>query len=328
MNTNCTRRSFLHYLSAVTSSALYFPLSGCSSSLPITIASHPWPGYEFMFLARDLGLVNNELVHFNETQSASETLKLLAEGKVDAGSLTLHEVLRARESGIPLTVVLLFDISAGADIVLAKQNIKQLSQIKGKRIGVETGAVGAIMLDQLLKQSGVSKSDVNIVELSVDKQFQAWKTDSVDIVITYEPIASQLSSMGATKIFSSREVPELIFDVLAIREESLNCVDAISHIISAHFEAQNHFNINKQDALYRLASRLKIPSHEVSNVYQGLILPNYNNNLRLISEKKSRMVKSTEQLISVMKKSSLLAQETSIDHLFNATFLQRLYNES
>ncbi|MBE9525506.1 MAG: ABC transporter substrate-binding protein [Proteobacteria bacterium] len=328
MSKICTRRTFLHYIGALSSGTLLMPLYGCNSSSPISIAAHPWPGYEFMFLARDLGWVNKELVSFKETLSASETIELLAKGEVDAGALTLDEVLRARESGIALSVVLLFDISAGADIVLAKPAIKHLSQIKGKRIGVELSAVGAIMLDQLLKKAGLSKTDISIVELSIDKQLQAWKSDRIDIVITYEPIASQLQAFGATKLFSSSEAPDLIFDVLAVREDRLNHTNAIIHIINAHFKAQNHFYNNKEDALYRLASRLGLASRKVPSAYQGLILPSYNNNLRLLSGDNPAIIKKTQKLISVMQKNHLLDQNASTKDLFTNTFIQRLYNEN
>lgn len=328
MSTDCTRQTFLHYIGALSASALLFPLSGCNSSSPISIAAHPWPGYEFMFLARDLGWVNKELVSFKESLSATETIELLAKGEVDAGALTLDEVIRARESGIALSVVLLFDISAGADIILAKPGIKKLSQIKAKRIGVDLDVVGAIMLDQLLKKAGLSKTDINIVELSVDKQLQAWESDHIDIAITYEPIATQLRALGAVELFSSREAPELIFDVLAVREDSLNHIDAITHIINAHFKAQNHFYNNKEDAIYRLADGLGIPSKQVPNLYHGLILPSYNNNMRLLSGHNPRIISATRKLISVMQESEHLVQSISTKHLFNSSFLQHLYHEN
>jgi NitT/TauT family transport system substrate-binding protein len=140
------RRGFLTKLAASA-----FLLSGCHPHVPMRVTAHPWVGYEPMFLARQHGWLDTRLVRLVETPSASDSLHLLGHGLVEAAALTLDEVLRARALGLPLVVPMVFDVSAGADGVLARQPV-QPAELAGARIGVEQSAVGALMLAALLEQ--------------------------------------------------------------------------------------------------------------------------------------------------------------------------------
>ena len=154
---NPDRRNILRTLSA----AAMLPLlnaCGAQQAKQLVIASHVWPGYELMFLARREGWLPAESLNLLETASATGSLAALAEGRADGAALTLDEVLRARADGIRLTIILVFDISAGADVVLARPNIHTLADLSGKRIGVEKTALGALVLYKLLAAAGLPAS--------------------------------------------------------------------------------------------------------------------------------------------------------------------------
>lgn len=94
--------------------ALGLILPGCGQSAPLKVAAHVWPGYELMFLAKEQGWLDPERVELVSTPFASSSLEALISGQVDAAAVTLDEVLSARDRGLPLTVVLVFNVSAGS----------------------------------------------------------------------------------------------------------------------------------------------------------------------------------------------------------------------
>lgn len=106
-------------------------VSGCKwgADKPIAIAAQVWPGYEPMFLARSEGWLDAERVHLLETASATESLQALRDGTVDGAALTLDEVLKARATGLSLSVVMIFDLSAGADMLVARAGITTLADL-------------------------------------------------------------------------------------------------------------------------------------------------------------------------------------------------------
>ncbi|MGD2118340.1 MAG: ABC transporter substrate-binding protein [Chromatiales bacterium] len=264
-----------------------------------------------MFLARDLGYLDSSSISLQETSSASETLQLLREGKLDGGALTFDEVIRARAEGLDLVVVLVFDISAGADVVLVEPSIQQPGDIRGTRIGVEVGAVGSIMLDQFLKYAGLEKQDVKVVDARIDQQLAFWEQGQLDVVVTYEPVASQIKALGAKEMFSSHEAPNLIVDVLAFRRASLDKSLAIRQLLEAHFKAKMHYSTNHQDALFRMSPRLGVRPDEVDGLFHGLVLPDYQNNLRLLSGSQPKLLNSAEILLDLLSESGV--SESRID---------------
>nr|WP_127471405.1 hypothetical protein [Thiomicrorhabdus aquaedulcis] len=101
---------------------------------------HPWLGYQPIHLAQQHNLLPAEfsLIH---TTSALQTQQKLRNAELDAGYLTLDEVLLLKEQGVDLTIVLVTNVSTGADKILARQPNQTKHDIIGKTLAYEAGAV-------------------------------------------------------------------------------------------------------------------------------------------------------------------------------------------
>ena len=314
------RRRFIKVLGGL---GLACALPGCESSdKPIAIASHIWVGYEPMFLAQREGWLDKNQVQIVETVAATESMQALATGKAQAAALTLDEVFKARQDGQKLTVVLIYDISAGADMLVARSGIAKLTDLKGQRIGYEQSSVGELLLSEILIASGLSRDEVKLVPLSVEKHVDAWKNKQFDAVVTYEPVASELLAQGTHKLFDSRQIPNTIIDVLAIRTDVLEShASAIRHLIQNHFKALEYITKNPQDSAYRMAEHLKLKSSEVMPAFKGLLLPDAAYNRRLMSGATPELLVTARKLSAVMAKYQLLKQEDSLSLLIRDDFL-------
>jgi len=297
---------------------------GRSDSRPLTIAAHTWVGYEPMFMARSEGWLEDKKVRLHQTQNATESLQALAEGKVDGAALTLDETLQARQSGQKLKIVMVFNISAGADMLVSRPALGSLSDLRGKRLGYEQSSVGALLLAEILAKAGLTKSDVMLVPVSVDKQVEAWQDNAFDAVITYEPVASELLDLGARRLFDSRQIPNTIVDVLAIRSDLVDeHADALRHLLRAHFRALDHLTRNPHDAAYRMATHLNLPAGEVLSAFKGLVLPDAQANQRLLAGNEPSLLLTAKRVSAVMVESGLLRQPDTLDTLVSAEFIPR-----
>ncbi len=278
-----------------------------------------------MFLAQAQGWLNDSNLELLTTQSATESLAALSTGQVDGAALTLDEVLLARAYGIPLTIVLVFDISAGADMVLARPTISDLTALKGKRIGVETTALGSLMLHKLLEAANLTQNEISVVSLNIDKQLQAWQNDQIDVLVTYEPVAEKIRSTGAKLIFDSRQIPDTIFDVLAIRSERISQHEqTINALILAHFRTLNYFRHNSLDAAYRMARRMKLTGPDALKTFRGLELPSIHANRRYLSDgQSSRLKYAAKTLTEIMFRQKMVAQTDTLERLFTDLYLPR-----
>jgi len=183
---------------------------GCGTKQPaetLGIAAHAWPGYQFLFLARDEGLLQ-EQVSLHATKNSKESIKLLREGVVQAAGLTLDEALQLRDQGLDLLVPLIFNISEGADTVLAQAYIDSAEALRGKRLGLEKTPLAAIVLDYFLRDSGLQKDDLALQYIDLVDHVQQFELGNIDALITFQPVTAQLQAGGAKRLFDSRQMPD------------------------------------------------------------------------------------------------------------------------
>lgn len=315
-----SRRRFLRMIGAA--ALLPLLLSCRSRRRSLTIAASLWPGYELMFLAAREGWLRQNEVKLLETSSNTETLKKVREGVVDGAALTLHEVLRLRSEGIALSVVLVLDVSAGADVVMARPGIRSLADLRGKRVGVEYAGYGAFMLYKVCETAGIEVSSVAVVPMTFNRHLAAWRGKEVDAVITYEPVATQIEALGGRRIFDSRQIPGAIVDVLVVRQEALGSrEEALRTLILGYFKASRHLLTNPQDAAYHMAGRMKIETKEILKSYRGLELPGVRRNRELLGGSAPALLQTARSLSTVMTRAGLLPREIDLAGLFLADFL-------
>ena len=116
----------------------------------LSIGTNVWPGYEPLYLARDQGFLPSEKLNLVEYPSATQVIKGFRNGAIQFAALTLDEVLILAENGLNPKVILIMDISDGGDVVLANPRFSSMQQLKGKRIAVESSALGAYVLTRAL----------------------------------------------------------------------------------------------------------------------------------------------------------------------------------
>ncbi|MBK1645431.1 hypothetical protein CKO25_12405 [Thiocapsa imhoffii] len=299
----------------------------CDLQPTLTIASHIWPGYEFLFLARARGWLP-ERVELRETASATDSLDRLVAGEVMGAGLTLDEVLSARAQGVPLTIVLVFNISAGADMLIAQPDIASLADLRGRRVGVETTAVGALMLSKLMATAGLREHEIEVVHLVVDPRTNPFTDGALAdgplaAVITYHPQATRLLAQGYRRLFDSRSIPEAIYDVLAVRTDLPRPLRTpLRELIAAHFRALAFKHRNPQTAAFSMAERLGVTGQQAAEIFSDLTLPGLDSNRALLGPD-GRVHSVAERIGAFMIASGLLDHPDPLLDLTSAAFLPR-----
>jgi NitT/TauT family transport system substrate-binding protein len=299
-------------------------LVGCAPAprLPLRFGAQPWPGYELVYLARARRYFAPEQVRLIESPSASASLRALATGALDGAALTLDEVLTARERGLPMSVVAVADVSMGADVVMSRPGLRQPADLAGRRVGLESSATGAVMLDALLTRSGLSLKDVKIVPLTVDQHFRAYQEGRVDALVTYEPVRSRLKAAGAWLLFSSAEVPGRIVDTLAVRQDVMDTqADALRAMLAGHFRALEDWRRDPLAVAPLMAPRLGLASDDLVVAFTDLDFPDADLNRKWLQASPGWLAASAEQLQTVMHRAGLLARPVVFDGLADPRFL-------
>lgn len=301
-------------------------LTGCMAEpeKALRIGTNLWPGYETLYLARDLGYFEKSPIRLVELSSATDVLHAFRNGVLEVAALTLDETLTLLQTEADLRVILVMDISSGADALLARpSSISGLSHLKGTRIAVENSAVGAIMLTRALERAKLSTEEVEIISATVDNHYELYMSGRVDAVVTFDPVRTQLVNEGAKTLFDSHEIPGQIVDVLVTRKSFLkNRSDILQTLVNGQFKALNYLHNYPEEAAKKLAPRLGITPTELTESFKGVILPNLTANQLLIKGSDPLLRQTARELVAMMLERGLLFKEPQIDTLVSDRFLQ------
>ncbi len=195
-----------------------------SGGASLSIAYSDWPGWVAWEVALQKGWfkeagVDVDFKWFDYVPS----MEAFAAGKVDAVCMTNGDALVTGATGGKSVTIIINDYSDGNDMIVAKPGIASIAQLKGKTVGVEVGFVDHLLLLHALKSANLKESDVKLKNVKTDETPQALKSGEVDAIGAWQPSsgAALKEVPGSKAIFTSKDVPGLIYDVLAVNPKSL-----------------------------------------------------------------------------------------------------------
>lgn len=314
------RRQFLARL--VSASLAGAGLTGCAREPPLRAGMIHWIGYEPLFLAEELGWLDPS-VKLIRTSSGADTIFGLLSGTLDVGAMTLDEALRIAGQGVPLNVIAVMNVSAGADAVMVRPDMTALDALRGRRVAVELPSVSAIMMLEALEEAGLQRSEIIEIDLPVHQHANAWRQRDIDASVCFEPYASVLESLGARRLFDSRSMPESILDVLVVRRDRMGLKSGrLRLLLAAHFQGLMHLVRHFSDAMYRVATRQGVTPEAVRKALGTVTLPDLAANLRYLAPA-GLVEQRAAGLHQLMREQALLDRPLNLKGLCMPAFLPR-----
>lgn len=191
---------------------------------PPKIGYSDWPGYVAWQVAIDKGWFKEAGVDVKfDWFDYSASLDALTAGKLDGETVTNGDALVVGSGGAKNVMILLLDYSNGNDMIVGKPGIKSLKDLKGKKIGLETGFVEHLLLLKGLEKAGMKESDVTIVNTKTNETPQALASADISAIGSWQPNSGQAMKLvpGSKPIYTSADEPGLIYDVLTVSPASL-----------------------------------------------------------------------------------------------------------
>ncbi len=249
--------------------------AGSLLAAPLKVAYSDWPGWTAFAIAEQKGWfkdagVEVELLWFEYGPS----MEAYSAGKVDAVMVTNGDSLVTGAGGAKNVMIVALDYSNGNDMIVAKPGIESMKDLKGKKVGIEVGFVEHLLLLKALESAGLTEADVEIVPTPTGQTPQVLASGAVDAVAAWQPSSGQALKVvsGSKPIFTSKDVPGLIYDNLYVSPESLEKrrddwkkVIKVWHKVVAFLKEED----NIDEVLEILSSRVSVTPDEYEPFLEG-----------------------------------------------------------
>jgi NitT/TauT family transport system substrate-binding protein len=303
-------------LSAFVLVALLPLLFGCAREpeTALRIGTNVWIGSEPLYLARELGLLAPSSVQLVEYPSASEVLRAFRNEAIDGMVISLDELFGLAVDGLQPRVILVVDVSHGADVVVGRKGMRSMRELKDKSVAVEGGALGAFVLSRALAVNGMQPGDVKVVHLESNEQPTAFEKGEVDGAVTFDPYRAQFLRAGGVTLFDSTQIPGEIVDLLAVRA---NVIDkqprALQDLLTGWFGAIDYMSREPMDAAKRMGIRQQTTGEQFLETEKGLHVPSRDENLSMLGGEKPQLAVSGKRLMTLMLDAKLLRSSLDIE---------------
>jgi NitT/TauT family transport system substrate-binding protein len=220
-----------------------------------------------MVIAQEKGFFAAQGVEVDAIYSEDTTAQMadLGAEKIDGAALALGSIVNINGKNPNIHIIFATDQSVGADAIVADAEIQRVSDLKGKRIGTGLGGFGELFVITMLEKYGLTSDDVRIVQVDGQNVPTRLKKQDIQAGQTWEPYVSEAVKAGGRVLFSSREVPGLIPDVMAFRDSVLrDRRQDVQAFVRAWFQAVDYWEAHPQAASALIAQKTKLPLAAIS----------------------------------------------------------------
>lgn len=273
---------------------------------PLRVGVGLWPGTEPLFQARDLGLASGDELRIVEFADGPAMVRSFENGIIDVGAFTLDETLRLAEAGLDPRIVLVADVSIGADALVARPEIADLGALRGRRVGIVPESVAVYTAARSLDRAEMLLADVVPVPLPPEGMEAAWAEGRIDAAAIYDPYRERLVAGGARILFDSSEAPGEFADVLVARAGTLERnADALEALCRSWFRGVEALQSGRADVVARSARRQRLEDAAFRRALEGVRFPDVAENRRLLSPDDATLAEAMGRLAEVLGRNGL-----------------------
>jgi ABC-type nitrate/sulfonate/bicarbonate transport system substrate-binding protein len=160
--------------------------------------------YNPVYVAKEKGFYEEEGLDVELTwaQASPEVLQAIIGGSIEGGVGGSFGMIAGAEKGAPAVTVAIYAYG-GERLALAVRTdsgIKTLTDLYGKKVGFQSGAIGQQMFQTMCQIEKLDTSKIDIAFLNNVDMAAAVAAKSVDAIVTWEPQPSLLEAKGLVKV--------------------------------------------------------------------------------------------------------------------------------
>ncbi len=200
-------------------------------------------------------------------------MEAMLRGETEVATVAETPIMFAGLAGKPLRVIANFASSSEQSVVArADRGIRQVSDLRGRRIGVSLGTTGHYFLHVLLSDQGLTEADVTLVDLPALEQTAALAAGRVDAVSTFAPYSTQCrQALGDQALTFPAGIRYAGYASLAVAPDlTRRRPEAIARLLRATDHAIDWMRAHPQEALAIVAEESDIDAAVLQETWDSI----------------------------------------------------------
>ena len=230
-------------IAALAASACFAALPVQAQDSKVAIGMSGWTGFGPLSLAKEAGLFKKNGLDATIRMIPQKDRHLaLASGDIQCAATTSETWIVWNAAGVETVQLFQTDKSFGADGMVVRNNIRKISDLKGKTIAASApGTAPYFAMAWMLKKNGLSVKDVTVVNMEPNPAAQAFVAGQtgIDAALTYEPYLSTVRDKPeAGKIIATTLDYPIVLDTFGCTPKFIKeNPKAVQAIVDSFFEA-------------------------------------------------------------------------------------------
>ena len=232
---------------------IYSSASNSARTICLTVIGYSnWIGWCLWAIAESQGLFvkHGAKVELKWYDNYTQSIKDLAAGYIHGTCQTLNDTISHARDAVEGKVVLVNDNSAGNDEIIEAAGVEEVEDLAEKQVVVEARVVGDFLLSLALESEGLSREDVEVLNLETGAGAAAFVAGRGNAVVAFPPFwFDALMREGAKKITSSFDFPGAIPHLLVVTDTLVKKdPQQLQALINSWFDAMDFIAANIVEA--------------------------------------------------------------------------------
>lgn len=183
-------------------------------------------------------------------------LQAVLEGKADFATVAETPIMLAIMNGEKISIIATIQTSSKNNAIIArKDRISTPSDLKGKKIAATFGTISEFYMDGILAMNGISKSDMEVINLKPAAMYAALANGDIDAASTWNPpLMDMQKKLGARGItFYNEDMYAQSISVVAKQEYIKANPEKVRKLLRALVSAEAFIRKNPAEAQRNVA---------------------------------------------------------------------------
>ncbi|PSB37346.1 hypothetical protein [Aphanothece minutissima] len=295
-------------------------LIGCWRQPPrLVLAMNPWPGYAYFALAQGRQLydprrLSLDVRNFVDNDRAVQAYIAGAAQAIATTAIDVVTICGVAPERCPV-IVYVIDESRGGDQLLALKDVRDLKGLVGRPIALDRSSLSRYLLARAFESEDLPPPLPSQLRFLPATAWEAsLRQGTVAAVVSYPPRSERLlRALPLHTLFTSRQLPNEILDVLAVDPEFLRLhPDAVLALVQGWRAVRAEERQRPAAVRHEVADYLGLDPGTAEAVLGGIRFPGTQEQYELLDPEQNNLPPLLEQIRQVLDANGVIPANTPL----------------